>query len=103
MRIAIDARMINPGSMHGIARYVYQLLQCLISIGQNHQFYIIVNPDSPLTEVEWPKHMSLKVVKGTWFSLRQQWELPRFLRSINADLFHAPSFMAPLVCPCPLS
>ncbi len=102
MRIAIDARMINPGSMHGIARYVFQLLQCLMSIGSNHKFYIIVNPKSPLDQIEWPAHMELVTVKGTWFSLRQQWELPRLLRSIKADLFHAPSFMAPLVCPCPL-
>ena len=31
MRVAIDARMIQHGSMHGIARYVYELLK-----GMNH-------------------------------------------------------------------
>ena len=72
LRIAIDARMISPGSMHGIARYVFQLLQCLITIGTEHQFFIIVNPDSPLLEDQWPDHIELVVVKGTWFSLRQQ-------------------------------
>ena len=34
MRIAIDARMIHPGSMHGIARYVFQLLNCLRDRGR---------------------------------------------------------------------
>lgn len=102
MRIAIDARMINPGSMHGIARYVFELLNSLMTIGVGHEFFIIVNSQSPLEAIEWPAHMRLVTVKGTWFSLRQQWELPRLLRSLKADLLHAPSFMAPLACPCRL-
>lgn len=102
MRIAIDARMINPGSMHGIARYVFELLHCLKTTGTEHEFFIIVNPQSPLEAMSWPRHMRLVTVKGTWFSLRQQWELPRTLRALGADLLHAPSFMAPLACPCRL-
>jgi glycosyltransferase involved in cell wall biosynthesis len=102
LRIAIDARMINPGSMHGIARYVFELLKCLVTRGVGHEFFIIVNPQSPLEAITWPKHMRLVPVKGSWFSLRQQWELPRLLRRIKADLLHAPSFMAPLACPCRL-
>lgn len=102
MRIAIDARMINEGSMHGIARYVYQLLLCLIDAGSDFEFFIIINPMSPLEKIVWPKHMRLITVQGSWFSLRQQWELPKVLKNIKADLFHAPSFMAPLVCPCRL-
>ena len=102
MRIAIDARMINPGSMHGIARYVYELLMCLANNGATDEYFIIINPHSPLERLTWPKHMQLKTVQGSWMSLRQQWELPRLLHEIKADLFHAPSFMAPLVCPCRL-
>ncbi len=103
MRIAIDARMINPGSMHGIARYVFELLTCLMkNTTAGDEYFIIVNPNSPLEDVQWPAHMRLVTVKGSWISLRQQWELPRVLKSIKADLFHAPSFMAPLACPCRL-
>ncbi len=112
MRIAIDARMINPGSMHGIARYVFELLDCLAhrpDLGRTgasgdhpFEFFIIVNPDSPLESIPWPPFMKLVTVKGSWISLRQQWELPKVLKQIRADLFHAPSFMAPLACPCRL-
>lgn len=101
MRIAIDARMISPGSMHGIARYVHELLSCLRDRPE-HQYFIIVNPNNPLEQFSWPAHMQLVEVQGTWISLRQQWELPRVLRRLGADLFHAPSFMAPLFCPCRL-
>ncbi len=102
MRIAIDARMISPGSMHGIARYVYELLRCLATFGRDHEFFIVVNPDGPLERHTWPSHMHLATVRGSWISLQQQWELPRVLRELKIDLFHAPSFMAPLFCPCRL-
>ena len=102
MRIAIDARMISPGSMHGIARYVYELLKCLTQSGRDFQIFIIVNPGNPLARQEWPGHMQLVTVKGSWFSLRQQWELPRVLKNLKIDVLHATSFMAPLACPCRL-
>ncbi len=104
MRIVIDARMISPGSMHGIARYVYELLRCLMAMtgpgATADEFFILVNPNSPLEAMAWPKHMQLVKVNGSWISLKQQWELPRVLRRLKADLFHAPSFMAPLASPC---
>lgn len=101
MRIAIDARMINPGSMHGIARYVFELLQCLKTTAPaGYEFFILVNPASPLEGLAWPSHMRLVTVLGSWISLKQQWELPRVLKDLAVDLFHAPSFMAPLASPC---
>lgn len=102
MRIAIDGRMIGKSSMHGIARYVYQLLFCLRSIGKNHQFFVLVNPGSPLSSEEWPSHISLVPVKSRWISFGEQWELPIVLSRFRIDLFHAPSFVAPLHCPCEL-
>lgn len=101
LRIAIDARMISPGSMHGIARYAFELLGYMRK-ATSDEFFIIVNPSSPLEQLSWPSHMHLTTVHGSWMSLSQQWELPRLLRSIKADLFHATSFMAPLACPCRL-
>ncbi len=100
MKIVIDARMIKPGSMHGIARYVYHLLCELIEMGDKHQFYILVNPGSPLEAIEWPAHMQLVLMRADWISFREQWEIPKVLRRLQADLFHTPSFVAPLVTPC---
>jgi glycosyltransferase involved in cell wall biosynthesis len=94
--------MIKPGSMHGIARYVFQLLACLKSMGTHHQFLIMVNPGSPLEDINWPAHMSLIHVRASWISFREQWEIPRVLKRVSADLFHTPSFVAPILCPCRL-
>jgi alpha-1,3-rhamnosyl/mannosyltransferase len=102
MRIVIDARMIKPDSMHGIARYVYNLLIGLRTIGTAHQFYVLINPNSPLEEMDWPSHIELVPVVANWISFREQWEIPQVLRRLQADLYHAPSFVAPLLTPCRL-
>ena len=100
MRIAIDARMIKPGSMHGIARYVYHLLQELKKLRLEHTFLVLVNRDSPLEQIEWPEHLQLVQMNADWISLREHWELPKVLRRLKVHLFHAPSYVAPIFTPC---
>ena len=100
MRIAIDARMIRPGSMHGIARYVFQLLEGLAQLATEHHFFVFINKDSPLEAIEWPDYITLVILKSNWISLFEQSEIPRMLRKVEADLFHAPSFVAPMFVPC---
>lgn len=100
MKIAIDARMIRSGSMHGIARYVYHLLNGLSSIAGDHRIYVLVNEGSPLEGKSWPSHMTLVNIEAAWISLKEQWEIPRVLKKVGADLFHTPSFVAPLMVPC---
>lgn len=100
MRIAIDARMIHHSAMHGIARYVYELLSCLREYEKDFDFLILVNAASPLMQEEWPTHMRLVKVKARWISFLEQWEIPYLLYKHKIDLFHAPSFVAPVLCPC---
>jgi glycosyltransferase involved in cell wall biosynthesis len=102
VRIAIDARMIQAGSMHGIARYVYQLIKNLRRIDDTTQFFLLVGAGSPLFHEKWPVNFHLIKVRARWISFREQIELPRVLRSIKADLLHAPSFVAPLFTSCKL-
>ncbi len=101
MRIAIDARMIKPGTMHGIARYVFHLIAGLMDIlGQEDKLFILVNKNSPLINKEWPPFVVLLTVRSPWISFREQIELPYLLMKNKVDLFHAPSFVAPIFCPC---
>jgi glycosyltransferase involved in cell wall biosynthesis len=92
--------MIRAGSMHGIARYVYQLLNGLKEIGSSHQFFVLINPGSPLESLSWPSHIKLITLRSNWISIREQREIPAVLRKVKADLFHAPSFVAPIFVPC---
>jgi glycosyltransferase involved in cell wall biosynthesis len=92
--------MLKSGTMHGIARYVYELLSCLREIGSAHEFSILVNRDSPLESMALPSNMRLVHARTRWISLGEQFELPGILRRIKSDLFHSPSFVAPFYSPC---
>jgi glycosyltransferase involved in cell wall biosynthesis len=100
VRIAIDARMIRQGSMHGIARYVYQLLEGLRVAASRHHFYVLINKGSPLEQTVWPSHVHLVNANSPWISVREQRELPQILKRLNIDLFHTPSFVGPVFVPC---
>ena len=100
IRIAIDARMIKPGSMHGIARYVYELLRGLTKRNLDIQYLAIVNRESPLPDERWSDNIRFVEADSSWISFGEQFEIPKILRDNNIDLFHAPSFVAPLMSPC---
>jgi glycosyltransferase involved in cell wall biosynthesis len=100
MKVAIDARMIKPGSMHGIARYVYELIRGLATCESDIEFHVIVNKDSPLRNEVWATGLKFMEISSAWISFREQFELPSILRRYGIDLFHAPSFVAPLMIPC---
>lgn len=100
MKIAIDARMIKPGTMHGIARYVYHLLVGLRVLGGEHRIYVLINPDSPLELEQWPDHIELVTAMSEWISFHELVEIPRLLSKLKVNLFHSPSFVAPLGVPC---
>ncbi len=99
MKIAIDARMVKTHSMHGIARYVVELLHWFQEAPISDEIYIFISSESPLTQMSWPKNVTLVSVKSNWISIGEQIELPRLIKQLKIDVFHAPSFIAPLLCP----
>ena len=102
MRIAIDARMIQRGSMHGIARYVYELLKGMNESKTDFEFFVIVNANSPLLTDLILIILKKIVINSNWISFGEQFELPKVLKKYKIDSFHTPSFVAPLIVPCKL-
>lgn len=100
MRIAIDARMIKAASMHGIARYVYELLAGIARTRSTHEIFVFIHPESPLISMDWPNNFKLIPLRSRWIGVFEHWELPRAIREHKVDLFHSPSFVAPLFTPC---
>ena len=98
MRVAMDARMLRPGTMHGIARYVYQLLSCFRA-AKDLELFVLVNRSNFLLEQSWPEHIRFVPVKAGWISFKEQVELNLLLRRLRIDIFHSPSFVAPFFCP----
>ncbi len=100
MHIAIDARMIRPGTMHGIARYVFNLLRELVRINSAHKLSVFVSADSPLLSCDFRSDLNIVVCKAPWISIREHFEIPLLLKKMKVDLFHAPSYVAPYYTHC---
>ena len=88
----LDARTASP-HFPGIGRYVSNLAQALAPQ---------LRPDERLTILEDPNHRGLAIsgvrrvqVRESPFSLAQQTQVPRLLRSLGADLYHSAYLLMP--------
>jgi alpha-1,3-rhamnosyl/mannosyltransferase len=105
MRIAIDGRYVND-HFPGIGRYVYNLVLAVGELATPHQFVVLYNPDLPNTRFDMAalaRHPSLRLVATRIrpFSAADQLRIPRMLRAMRADVYHAPYYVRPYVgVPC---
>jgi glycosyltransferase involved in cell wall biosynthesis len=96
MKIAFDLRRIgNPG----IGRYMKCLAESVIAQAPEHEYLLILPPRSQHL-VHAPN--AQKLCTGLkYYSVREQFELPRILSRHKVDLLHSPHFLLPLVRRCP--
>jgi hypothetical protein len=105
VRIVIDARYIND-HFPGIGRYVYNLVLALGELDQPHNFAVLYNPELTNTRYDMAAlarlpTLRLVATRQRPFSAGEQLALPRALRSMRADLFHAPYYIRPYAgLPC---
>jgi glycosyltransferase involved in cell wall biosynthesis len=106
VRIVIDARYVND-HFPGIGRYVYNLLLALGELDQPHSFVVLYNPALTNTRYDMAAlaHFATLRLVATHlrpFSAAEQLALPRMLRRMQADLYHAPYYIRPYAgLPCP--
>lgn len=98
MKIAFDLRRIkNPG----IGRYMKCLVEAVIESAFEHQYLLVLPPG----EEDAITCRSTGVEKISpplkYYSLREQFDLPRILRRHHIDLLHSPHFNLPLRRVCP--
>lgn len=80
-KIVIDCRM--PENC-GIYRYTINLINELLKIDKENR-YIVLTP----TNTNIP-----------WRSVQEQWQLPKLLKKMKADIFHSTSYISLRNCPC---
>jgi glycosyltransferase involved in cell wall biosynthesis len=98
MKIAYDLRRIkNPG----IGRYMKGLAQAVMAQAPEHEYLLVLPPDS--TEAIRTNAPRVEKVSASiaYYSVREQWQLPRLLRRYQVDVLHSPHFNLPLACLCP--
>jgi alpha-1,3-rhamnosyl/mannosyltransferase len=106
MRIAIDARYATD-HFPGIGRYIYNLIVALAQLDQPHTFLVLHNPALPNSRYDIAAlarfgSVELVATGARPFSTGEQLGIPRLLRRVRADLYHAPYYVRPyagLACP----
>jgi glycosyltransferase involved in cell wall biosynthesis len=98
MKIAFDLRRIaNPG----VGRYMKCLVEAVLSLGTTHQFLLILPPAAADAIDTTAVGVERLTSSASYYSFREQIELPGILRRYKIDLFHSPHFLLPLIRPCP--
>lgn len=99
MRIVIDARWCGSAAVGGIGRYTEQLITGLQRQNAVGEYIALIRPNT----VPFPPHPRWRnvVVPWRWYSIGEQFGLPRLLRQLQPDLVHFPHFNVPLMCPVP--
>jgi glycosyltransferase involved in cell wall biosynthesis len=99
MRIAIDARMITE-KPHGIAQYALNLVSELTKIGTAHTYFLLTAKDAPITRFAFP-HTEVIPCSIPLYSIQEQVALLRLLKKLSIDIFHSPTYAAPVYLPQP--
>jgi len=100
MRIGIDARFL----MHGVGRYVEELLSNLADLGGTHDYSVFTSrsyPNAPSLNHLWDRKFQEISGRGTLYSASGHVRIPYHVARRSLQLFHATSFPTPLIRLCP--
>lgn len=92
MRIGVDARLINE---KGLGRYIKNLLVQLAKIDSKNEYFIFLLRDD-YHSLKFPENFQKVLVNFRWYTLKEQTEFPKILKSLNLDILHVPHFNVPV-------
>ena len=104
MRVCVDGRYLRDDHP-GVSRYLFNLLRGLTEVAGAPELVVLADaradgPRHPLEELRrrglrlWPSPSRPRTA-------RDELALPALLRRLRADVFHAPFYATPGLCPCP--
>jgi glycosyltransferase involved in cell wall biosynthesis len=89
MRVCFDARMMGPRNSRGIGRYAEEILRAMLELNSGHRFVLLERDPASSSFAGHPdvEHVSADI---QWYTLKEQFALPRLIASAHADLLHVP-------------
>lgn len=94
MRIVIDGRMYRQS---GIGRYVRNLINQLIKLDENNEYFILFLKDEYDSLVYHTEGFHKVLANVKWYGIGEQLELPKILIRLKPDLVHFPHFNVPIL------
>ncbi len=100
MRIGIDARI----DAHGIGTYTRALITHLHTIDEKNEYVVFCSSKQQADSYGFVNHnFKPLIMPAPIFSVAEQIFLPYYIKKEKLDLFHATSYVVPIICPCPLA
>jgi glycosyltransferase involved in cell wall biosynthesis len=99
MKILIDARVISD-KMHGIARYTYNLIKNLPDIDAKNEYVLLSSYDKLIDFFSRYKNFRFVKCNAPLYSIQEQFKIPKILKREGVDIYHSPTFSAPIYQPC---
>ncbi len=102
MKIVLDARWIFP-EITGIGAYTRELIRELARLDDQNRYVLWFASadlrDRTATETGWTDapNFSAEILPCGLFTAANQWQAPRRLRALAADVYHSPNFMIPFL------
>ena len=66
-KVVIDARVVVGNHGHGILRYTEELLLQLAKLQTSIRFVLLVNPQSPFAQREWPSNFTILMLTDLYY------------------------------------
>jgi len=105
VRIALDGRTIQD-HFPGIGRYTFNLARALAESGPADDILLLHNRRDPNTRFDLDllrerPNLTILESNSPYFSLVEQWRIPRQLHAQQSALYHSPYYLMPYLAPCP--
>lgn len=95
MKIGIDARFFGPFGK-GLGRYTEKLVTHLEKIDSENEYVIFLREENFNDYTPARDNFTKAKAHFKWYSLEEQLQMPKLLRSYHLDLVHFPHFNVPL-------
>lgn len=96
MRIAIDARFINPKN-RGLSTYTRNLVFGLEKVDKKNRYYILLRQKDRATFKFSNPNFKKIPAEAHWYGFKEQIIIPKILNRLKPDLVHFPHFNVPVL------
>lgn len=96
MKIAIDARFINPKN-RGLSTYTRNLVFELEKIDKENEYFILLRDNDCASLKLLNPNFKKVCAEAHWYGIKEQLLIPWILSKLNPDLTHFPHFNVPIV------
>ncbi|MCD6459049.1 glycosyltransferase family 4 protein [bacterium] len=99
--IVYDARVCD-GKIHGISQVAEQLLKQIIKLDTDNNYIVLCNNNYIQEKIPKKKNVTYKKLTSKVYSIHEQFEVLNISKKCKADLYHSPTFTAPLFADFPV-